>query len=121
MKLQKLLLSVVTTYLLVGAAGETWAIDCDEIIDDEIVGDVTVGAGASCIINKSNVRGDIVADGVNVVIVSASNVDGHVLINNSGVVVVQNNDLWDGRLVIRRSDQVAVIDNNVEGRRLAQH
>ncbi len=44
MKLQKLLLSVVTTYLLVGAAGETWAIDCDEIIDDEIVGDVTVGA-----------------------------------------------------------------------------
>ncbi len=47
---------------------------------------------------------------------SGSNVDGHVLINNSGVVVVQNNDLWDGRLVIRRSDQVAVIDNNVEGR-----
>ena len=43
MKFQELILSAAAVLLLVGAAGGAWAIDCDGIINDEIVGDVTIG------------------------------------------------------------------------------
>ena len=117
MKLQKLLLSVVAGCLLIGAAGEAWAIDCDGIIDDSVVQDVTVGPGASCIVTESSVRGDIRATGAGVVVLSGNDVGGKVLIEDSAVVSVLNNDLWgNGFLIVRRSDLVAVIGNNVERR-----
>jgi hypothetical protein len=115
MKIQKLILSAATAFLMVGASGAAMAVDCDGIIEDQIVQNVTVGAGATCIVIKSNVRGSFVATGASVVVLTGSNVDGQVLIEDSGVVAVEDNDLWDGSLIVRDSDQVAVTDNNVEG------
>ncbi len=115
MNIQKLILSAVTACLMVGASGAAMAVDCDGIIEDEIVQNVTVGAGASCIVTKSNVRGTFVATGASVVVLTDNNIDGQVLIEDSAVVAVEDNDLWDGSLIVRDSDQVAVTDNNVQG------
>ena len=115
MKIQKLILSAATAWLMVGVSGAAMAVDCDGIIEDETVQNVTVGEGASCIVIKSNVRGTFVATGASVVVLTGSNVDGQVLIEDSGVVAVEDNDIWDGSLIVRDSDQVAVTDNNVQG------
>lgn len=116
MKIQKLILRAATAGLLFGAPSAVLAVDCAGIINDEIVRNVTVGQGASCILTESNVRGDIVATGAAVVVMVGNNVDGQVLIEESTVVAIQGNDLWDGNLIVRTSGQVAVVDNNVEGR-----
>jgi hypothetical protein len=115
MKIQKLILSAVTAWVMVGASGAAMAVDCDGIIEDEIVQNVTVEAGATCIVIESNVRGTFVATGASVVVLTSSDIDGQVLIEDSGVVAVEDNDLWDGSLIVRDSDQVAVTDNNVQG------
>jgi hypothetical protein len=115
MNIQKLILSAVTACLMVGASGAAMAVDCDGIIADETVQNVTVGTGASCIVTNSNVRGTFVATGASVVVLTDNNIDGQVLIEDSAVVAVEDNDIWDGNLIVRDNDQVAVTDNNVQG------
>ena len=110
MKFQKLLLSAVTAFLLVGASGEAAAIAClGGTVATDTVEEIVIKAGESCVIVDSVVKGQIKArPGAIAVIVKNTAVGGRIRIDDTALVSITNTTVYLGNLVVLGSGQVNI-------------
>jgi hypothetical protein len=110
MKFQKLLLSVATAFLLVGASGEAAAIAClGGTVAAETVDEIVIKAGESCIIVNSVVKGQIKArPGAIAVIVKNTDVGARIRIDGTSLVSIMDTTVYLGNLVVLDSGQVNI-------------
>jgi hypothetical protein len=115
MKFLKLVLSVATGWLLVGASGAAMAVDCASgSIVNTTVDEISV-TGQGCLIWQVIVEGPVEINNGAVVVMIDNRVSGRVRVQNSQTVLLSRNTVYNSNLVIKTNTSAALLANVVVG------
>ena len=111
MKLQKLLVSVATVCLLVGASSTAMAVGCPTgAIENQTVAEITV-EGESCFINEVIVQGDVLVTNSEDLIMIKTTVQGDIRVIGGRNAALVGNTAKVGSIVVSRNEDANVVLN----------